>query len=97
MERIRQLWEKNTSQKEMLRVLKGDGYEISDRGMMRVRAKNRWLLRVPNGVKSYGVKKRKLDHEDIPQDPPQAGEAGQDPGHMSSLEDVIAVGQLAFT
>ncbi|KAK5161521.1 hypothetical protein LTR04_004285 [Oleoguttula sp. CCFEE 6159] len=50
--RTKELWEKNTSQKEMLRILNEEGFEIKERELMRVRAKNRWLLRVPNGTKS---------------------------------------------
>lgn len=48
--RIKELWERNLAQREMLRVLnEEDGFEIKARELMRVRAKNRWLLRVPNG------------------------------------------------
>lgn len=36
----------------MLQILKEEGYHIKERELMRVRAKNRWLLRVPNGTKS---------------------------------------------
>lgn len=36
----------------MLRILQEDGFDIKERELMRVRAKNRWLLRVPNGMKS---------------------------------------------
>lgn len=36
----------------MLRILNEEGFEIKERELMRVRAKNRWLLRVPNGMKS---------------------------------------------
>lgn len=36
----------------MLRILNDEGFEIKERELMRVRAKNRWLLRVPNGMKS---------------------------------------------
>ncbi|KKK25324.1 hypothetical protein AOCH_004318 [Aspergillus ochraceoroseus] len=50
--RVKQLWETNTSQRDMLRVLNEEGFEIKERELMRVRAKNRWLLRVPNGMKS---------------------------------------------
>lgn len=47
--RIKELWEKNLAQREMLRVLnEEDGYDIKPRELMRVRTKNRWLLRVPN-------------------------------------------------
>jgi hypothetical protein len=36
----------------MLRILNEEGYEIKERELMRVRAKNRWLLRVANGMKA---------------------------------------------
>lgn len=36
----------------MLTILNDEGYDIKERELMRVRAKNRWLLRVPNGMKS---------------------------------------------
>lgn len=39
----------------MLRILNEEGYEIKERELMRVRAKNRWLLRVPNGMKAAGT------------------------------------------
>ncbi|KAL9626526.1 MAG: hypothetical protein Q9164_007859, partial [Protoblastenia rupestris] len=39
----------------MLRILNEEGYEIKERELMRVRAKNRWLLRVPNGMKAAGI------------------------------------------
>ncbi|KAJ5804289.1 uncharacterized protein N7518_000592 [Penicillium psychrosexuale] len=50
--RVKELWERNTSQRDMLRILNDEGFEIKERELMRVRAKNRWLLRVPNGMKS---------------------------------------------
>ncbi|OAA68814.1 hypothetical protein ISF_03189 [Cordyceps fumosorosea ARSEF 2679] len=49
--RIKELWEKNLSQREMLRILnEEDGYDIKPRELVRVRTKNRWLLRVPNAT-----------------------------------------------
>lgn len=50
--RVKQLWERNTSQRDMLQILNEEGFEIKERELMRVRAKNRWLLRVPNGMKA---------------------------------------------
>jgi len=35
----------------MLRILVGEGFKIKERELMRVRIKNRWLLRVANGTK----------------------------------------------
>ncbi|ETS75076.1 hypothetical protein PFICI_13560 [Pestalotiopsis fici W106-1] len=47
--RVKELWERNLSQKEILRILNDeDGFEIKHRELMRVRARNRWLLRTPN-------------------------------------------------
>jgi hypothetical protein len=58
VDRIGELWKKNTSQKEMLRILnEEEGFEIKERELMRVRAKYRWLLRVPNGMKSVSAEK----------------------------------------
>ena len=48
----------------MLRTLNEEGYDIKERELMRVRAKNRWLLRVPNGMKT---KKRDSDQDVINQ------------------------------
>ena len=48
VDRVRALWEANVSQKDMLRILDEEGFDIKERELMRVRAKNRWLLRVPN-------------------------------------------------
>ncbi|KAH8692444.1 hypothetical protein BGW36DRAFT_363435 [Talaromyces proteolyticus] len=50
--RVKELWEQNVNQREMLRILNDEGFNIKERELMRVRAKNRWLLRVPNGMKS---------------------------------------------
>jgi hypothetical protein len=48
--RIKELWEKNLTQREMVRILnEEDGFDIKPRELMRVRARNRWLLRAPNG------------------------------------------------
>ncbi|QSS62033.1 hypothetical protein I7I51_04210 [Histoplasma capsulatum] len=53
--RVKELWERNTSQRDMLRILNEEGYEIKERELMRLRAKNRWLLRVPNGMKAQST------------------------------------------
>ncbi|KAH6657186.1 hypothetical protein BKA67DRAFT_554522 [Truncatella angustata] len=47
--RVKELWEKNLSQREILRMLNDeDGFDIKHRELMRVRTRNRWLLRKPN-------------------------------------------------
>lgn len=53
--RVKELWERNTSQRDMLKILNDEGFDIKERELMRVRAKNRWLLRVPNGMKAQGT------------------------------------------
>ena len=64
VQRVKELWDCNTSQREMLRILNEEGFDIKERELMRVRAKNRWLLRVPNGMKT---KKRDSDQDVISQ------------------------------
>ncbi|KAH8597576.1 hypothetical protein B0O99DRAFT_508289 [Bisporella sp. PMI_857] len=65
VQRIKELWDCNTSQREMLRILNEEGHEIKERELMRVRAKNRWLLRIPNGMKNN--KKAASDQDIISQ------------------------------
>ncbi|KAL4753348.1 hypothetical protein BDW72DRAFT_191035 [Aspergillus terricola var. indicus] len=62
--RVKQLWETNTSQRDMLRILNEEGFQIKERELMRVRAKNRWLLRVPNGTKAQQVALSSAQPED---------------------------------
>ncbi|KAF7902942.1 hypothetical protein EAF00_002844 [Botryotinia globosa] len=52
VQRIKELWDINTSQRDMVTILEREGWDIKERELMRVRNKNRWLLRVPNGNKS---------------------------------------------
>lgn len=47
--RVKDLWEANVSQKEMLRVLNDEGFAVTERELMRLRGKNRWLLHTANG------------------------------------------------
>ena len=50
--RVRELWENNYSQAEMLKTLNNEGFELKERELMRLRAKHRLLLRIPNGMKA---------------------------------------------
>ncbi|KAK8012901.1 hypothetical protein PG991_010276 [Apiospora marii] len=51
--RVQELWARNLSQKDMLRVLtEEDGFDIKHRELMRVRSRNRWLLRKSNPLLS---------------------------------------------
>lgn len=54
VDRVKELWENNYSQRNMLAVLHEEGHEIKERELMRLRAKNRWLMRIPNGPKQQG-------------------------------------------
>lgn len=47
--RVRELWERNLPQREMLRALTDEGFEIRERELVRLRARNGWLLRDPRG------------------------------------------------
>ena len=49
--RVKELWENNYSQAEMLKTLNSEGFELKERELMRLRAKHRLLLRIPNGMK----------------------------------------------
>ncbi|KAI6251013.1 hypothetical protein HI914_00948 [Erysiphe necator] len=61
VKRVKELWDCNASQREMLQILNGEGFVIKERELMRVRAKNRWLLRVPNNVKN----KKQLPQQEV--------------------------------
>lgn len=54
----------------MLRILTEEGFDIKERELMRVRAKNRWLLRVPNGTKPHTPE----SPHTVPQDTPPEDE-----------------------
>ncbi|KAL2165575.1 hypothetical protein VTH06DRAFT_878 [Thermothelomyces fergusii] len=43
--RIRELWERNLSQKEMLALLAAEGYRVGEREVARIRARNGWLMK----------------------------------------------------
>jgi hypothetical protein len=79
----------------MLRTLNEEGFDIRERELMRVRAKNRWLLRVPNGMKT---KKADTDQEVINQ-LQQAlypdGQLADAEGEDEPLEDMSMQGQTA--
>lgn len=58
--RVKQLWEQNYNQRDMLNILNQEGYGIKERELMRLRAKNRWLLRIPNGMKQVQYQETEL-------------------------------------
>lgn len=56
--RFKELWEKNFAQRDMLRLLnEEESFNIKVRELMRLRARNKWMLRAPNGdgLKSSGT------------------------------------------
>ncbi|KAI9704056.1 MAG: hypothetical protein M1820_005678 [Bogoriella megaspora] len=59
VDRVKELWEQNATQAEMLDALHAEGFRIKERELMRLRARKRWLLRVPNNTK------RKLSLDDL--------------------------------
>lgn len=69
--RVKELWEQNVSQKEMLRIIQDEGFDVSERELMRLRGRHRWLLRAPNGVSEHqGTRAETVvvdDHDDSQQ------------------------------
>ncbi|KAI9875816.1 MAG: hypothetical protein M1823_007393, partial [Watsoniomyces obsoletus] len=53
--RVRELWENNYTQADMLKTLNNEGFELKERELMRLRAKHRLLLRIPNGMKQHNT------------------------------------------
>lgn len=49
--RVGELWEKNTSQKDMIQILGQEGYTLTDRSLSKIRKANNWTLRSSNGMK----------------------------------------------
>ncbi|KAH7112476.1 hypothetical protein B0J11DRAFT_472863 [Dendryphion nanum] len=66
--RVKELWEANTTQKEMVDMLKDEGLEISDRELMRLRLKFNLRLRESNGSR----RKRKVTGDESPKSPKKA-------------------------
>ncbi|CAG7561419.1 unnamed protein product [Fusarium equiseti] len=94
VKRIHDLWEKNIPQGEMLRILnEEDGFDINARELIRVRSRNRWLLRVRNGDRARSGDAENDDalDNDIPLDDEDEGdvmveaEASGQPGTTGSL------------
>ncbi|KAI1057963.1 hypothetical protein LB506_000975 [Fusarium annulatum] len=67
--RVHELWKRNVPQSEMLRILTDeDGFDINSRELMRVRARNRWLLRVRNGDRARSGGDAEPDDENLEDD-----------------------------
>ena len=89
--RIRQLWEVNTSNKQMLSTLRSEGWDVKERELTKLRKDNNLLLREPNrnGNGSERRKKRKRDAlgeltdqngQDGPDAPPEEPNRAPSPG-----------------
>ncbi|KAF2493971.1 hypothetical protein BU16DRAFT_573344 [Lophium mytilinum] len=78
--RVKDLWEKNVRQKEMLEILNSEGFDLKERELMRVRAKNRWLLRVATGMKGPSEKEGESEKN---------GDGKRENSIMKQLEDAI--------
>lgn len=61
--RIRELWEVNTPNKQMLSILRGEGWDVKERELTKLRKDHNLLLREPNrnGNGSHKRYKRKRD------------------------------------
>ena len=81
--RVKELWEANCTQRDMLKTLNEEGYEIKERELMRLRAKNRWLLRIPNGMKQHSI-----PTEDLSEFQDQILDAAEVPTVVAHLNDV---------
>ncbi|KAG9235938.1 hypothetical protein BJ875DRAFT_457845 [Amylocarpus encephaloides] len=96
VQRVKELWDCNTSQRDMLRILNEEGFDIKERELNRVRGKNRWLLRVPNGMKP-----KKNSDEDVIRQLQQAlypdGQMEDAEGEEDTAEheDMSSLGTLA--
>ncbi|KAL2675306.1 hypothetical protein Neosp_011490 [[Neocosmospora] mangrovei] len=85
VKRVHELWLKNMPQAEMLRLLKDEeGYDINSRELMRVRARNRWLLRVRHGDRA------KPDDEEEEPESPEAQEGGSPPDQQGASHQPVA-------
>ncbi|KAJ4327441.1 hypothetical protein N0V84_002094 [Fusarium piperis] len=87
VKRVHELWLKNMPQGEMLRILKDEeGYVINSRELMRVRARNRWLLRVRHGDRA------KPEDEDEVEEPesPEADEGGLTPDQEAASHQPVS-------
>lgn len=63
VDRVKELWENNLTQRNMLAVLHSEGHEIKERELMKLRAKNRWLMRIPNGAKPTAADEEEASFE----------------------------------
>ena len=76
-ERVKELWEKNYNQKQMLDTLTSEGYEVSTRQLSKLRRGDGLRMRDPNGPEAS--RKRKRPSETGDGEPGEAAAAVQEP------------------
>lgn len=91
--RVQELWARNLSQPEMLRVLAGEGFSIKPRELHRVRSQHRWLLRSPSGAGTGGASVAAAGSADAGRTPERADEQGLD-GDEVDLADGSGSGHI---
>ncbi|KAI9890598.1 MAG: hypothetical protein M1814_003796 [Vezdaea aestivalis] len=67
--RVKELWESNVYQKDMLTILRSEGFEVNDRELNRLRIHHRWLLRIPNGCTLVDAVVREEDRSKVALNP----------------------------
>ena len=94
--RVKELWENNYSQAEMLKTLNNEGFELKERELMRLRAKHRLLLRIPNGMKQSNTSAEELSafqEEILAAAGAAPGDDGEEPNGTAAtqpeLQDVL--------
>ena len=78
--RVHELWERNRPQREMLRILGEDGFEVRERELVRLRARNNWMLRDPRGDRQQHQHQHQQEEDmsspDVPAGPVERDGAG---------------------
>ncbi|EXJ53659.1 uncharacterized protein A1O5_13111 [Cladophialophora psammophila CBS 110553] len=87
VDRVRELWEANYSQRNMLHTLQAEGHDIKERELMRLRAKNRWLMRIPNGAKQTSADEAEARLEGQLIDATKNDESIPQPDHHPVLDE----------
>ncbi|KAL9096801.1 MAG: hypothetical protein Q9163_006410, partial [Psora crenata] len=72
-ERIRQLWQKNYTNNQMLEILRGEGYEVKQRELSKLRVKDGLMLRAGTGT---GIKRKRTSPDD--EDREEGGQSGNE-------------------
>ncbi|KAL2167440.1 hypothetical protein VTG60DRAFT_1238 [Thermothelomyces hinnuleus] len=83
--RVKELWERNLSQKEMLSLLAEEGYKVGEREVARIRARNGWLMRGRSGLTALGtLGRQRTESSEGGADVQDGGGGGGVPGGVST-------------